>query len=575
MNLTGSSIENSLANKEGGSVKPLVLLVAGLTCVGFFTSHASMSLDPPNRLKVTQSIVDHGDIQVRLTADEEAHPEHMGVATTIGADGNRYLAYHGIGQSLLFVPPYYVVRHLLGIESPKLTRSLISLTLFPLTLGLTAWIFFLLLREFGFPDRRCFLASILVVLGTGLWELSRECQDDSHLAFLFVLTAYGLRRYQKTAALRFLALSSVSIGFAFITRSDTAPTVLCFLLFAFWLIYRGHRDAGQSQGHAVRIWPYLLVLGLTFPALVIEISHNLFRFSHPIMSYEVSSLMPYEMDRAELLILGLKGLLLSPGKSIFLYNPLVILAVPGLFYLWQRHRGWALYIFAGFTGCLLLHAAYPSFHGNICWGARYLCRYLPLLLLPAVVFAFADGPLSKIRLWLFGLVACASVVVQVASVSLHYNRDILELDMAYEETWSEKGWTMFEPEAHFLERRFGNIATSVSDMAHGRIAPWPTDPTYTITQAEQLQVPALNYLAFWPFHLTYYLPSTRPDLAVPLWASTLIFLGGVAVGLLLLLWGWRSCTHRMGSAKVVRQRPQDSEHVSAARISATSPAGPT
>jgi hypothetical protein len=100
---------------------------------------------------------------------------------------------------------------------------------------------------------------------------------------------------------------------------------------------------------------------------------------------------------------------------------------------------------------------------------------------------------------------------------------------------------MFEPEAHFIERRIKNIATSLSDMANDRIEPWPTKTNYAMTQEEHLKVPNSNYLAFWPFHLTYYLPAIKPQWALPLWASSLIFIAGFCWGGAILGWGWLSC----------------------------------
>ena len=89
------------------------------------------------------------------------------------------------------------------------------------------------------------------------------------------------------------------------------------------------------------------------------------RFGHPIASYHVEDIMPYEMSGWALLLRGLKGFLYSPGKGLFFYNPILLLAIPGIFVLWRSHRRWAIYILAGFIGCLFLHAIFPSFHGNI------------------------------------------------------------------------------------------------------------------------------------------------------------------------------------------------------------------
>ena len=64
-------------------------------------------------------------------------------------------------------PPYYFFRHVLHIESDKLIRSLIAVTLFPFILGLTAVFFFLLLRELNVSPARCYIGSVLLIFGCG------------------------------------------------------------------------------------------------------------------------------------------------------------------------------------------------------------------------------------------------------------------------------------------------------------------------------------------------------------------------------------------------------------------------
>jgi len=491
-----------------------------------------MSLDPAARLKITQSIVDHGDIQMRLTAEELEDPRFLPDGRIQGPDGKYYARFFGLGQTLVFVPSYYFSRHVLHIESDKLIRSLIAVTLFPLILGLTAVFFFLLLREFNVSPTKCYIGSILLIFGTGLWELSRECQDGSQLALLFTLAALGLRKYQKTALLRYLFLAAFAMGYGFITRSDTAPTILCFLVFTSWLITRHNRTVHGQASFWKKTFPFFLVAAAMLPFLFIEIAYNLKRFGHPISSYS-------REFSVEIFMIGFKGLLYSPGKSFFLYNPIMLLFIPGLFILWRRRRPWVVYIVAGFTGCFLLHAAVTNFHGNICWGPRYLLRYLPLLFIPVMYFGFYGTVLLRLRRTLFILLAICSVLVQIAAVSLHYNRENGEMAYAYG-GWSVQQWTMFEPEAHFLKHRIKNIRLCLYDMTHHKIPPWPKQPPHKLPAEEQLKVPVLHYLAFWPYHLTYYMPAVNPKLTLSLWQSTLLLLAGITIGLLLLRWGWKS-----------------------------------
>ena len=117
---------------------------------------------------------------------------------------------------------------------------------------------------------------------------------------------------------------------------------------------------------------------------------------------------------------------------------------------------------------------------------------------------------------------------------------------------------MFEPQAHFLEKRLANLGICLNEMIHDKILPWPTTPDHLLTSEQKLQAPTLRYLAFWPFHLTYYLPAVKPEWAVPLWGAWLILLLGISAGVFLWGIGWRSCREVEHPAKT-KQNPSSTD----------------
>ncbi|KPK74339.1 MAG: hypothetical protein AMJ79_14425 [Phycisphaerae bacterium SM23_30] len=504
-----------------------------------------MTLDPPARYLITKSMVDHGDMQMRLDEDDPVMMARYNVERFPGPDGNYYSAYFSFGQALIFIPHYIILHHLLGIRSDKIILAVISATLFPLTLALTAVAFFALMRQFRFSPKQSYLAAALLIFATGLWQVSKEGQEDSQLALFFTLIAYSLRRYQNTGSFKMLALSALLMGFCYWIRSDIAPTVLCYTIFAACLIYQNNRP--QIPSPAARPPTkihYLVVLIILFLFFLV---HAYVEYSHYGKlggSYDI----PFAWSN---LSLGLPGLLFSPGKGMFIYNPFFILALMGLIPLWRTSRAWVVFIMAAFSGCLLLHAMLSSFHGNWCWGPRYLCRHIPLLFIAAAFFGFrrpasaqahaapVGKGFSQTRRIVFNLVISLSLLVQIAAVSGNHSRELT--DMAYQRGgWSVHQWTMFEPEAHILKSRLINLRNGVKDMINGDIPPWPNSPKRLRTPEENINAPVLHYLAFWPFHLTYYLPALKPRYALPLWASTALLIAGLLCGCYLLYRGYPS-----------------------------------
>ncbi len=75
---------------------------------------------------------------------------------------------------------------------------------------------------------------------------------------------------------------------------------------------------------------------------------------------------------------GLFGYLFSPGKSIFIFAPLVLLAIFGWRNLWRKNRGLATLAWLTPVIYILFFATYTQWEGGYCYGPRYLLPALTL-----------------------------------------------------------------------------------------------------------------------------------------------------------------------------------------------------
>jgi hypothetical protein len=104
-------------------------------------------------------------------------------------------------------------------------------------------------------------------------------------------------------------------------------------------------------------------------------------------------------------LVGLYGLLLSPGRGVLWYAPLIAVAIVSArrFYSERPVTGRAFMILA--AAWLAVHSAIRGWEGGWGWGPRYLLPVLPFLLVPlAVAWRSFKGKLVCLGLFVVGVV---------------------------------------------------------------------------------------------------------------------------------------------------------------------------
>jgi hypothetical protein len=183
----------------------------------------------------------------------------------------------------------------------------------------------------------------------------------------------------------------------------------------------------HSRGHLVATWrswlPRLaLPIGLM---LAFTIYYDYLRYAHP---FQTGYSGVY--DRAGFstpLVHGVGILLWSPGKSFFVYSPILIAAVPGVIWLARRRSPLAVVIVAMFVLRVVFYARWYTPVGGDSWGPRFLLPLCAVLAIPlGETFEHIHALRDRTRaaaIWVVGGLAAASAVVQLSSVLVSY-RDI-------------------------------------------------------------------------------------------------------------------------------------------------------
>jgi len=128
-------------------------------------------------------------------------------------------------------------------------------------------------------------------------------------------------------------------------------------------------------------------------------------------------------------LVGLYGMFFSPGKSVFLYCPPLIVAAIGSLRFTKRFRYIVLAMVLTILPSLYLHAQMISWAGDYAWGPRYMTFALAVLLLPAG-FLFQDllDKASSLRRWLgiafFSAVFISGVLVTYLGNAIYWDHFI-------------------------------------------------------------------------------------------------------------------------------------------------------
>jgi hypothetical protein len=120
------------------------------------------------------------------------------------------------------------------------------------------------------------------------------------------------------------------------------------------------------------------------------------------------------------LLTGLYGFLLSPGKSVFLFAPPILLAVAGIRKLARLDKGLAVVVGALPMVYLFFYATFTQWEGGFCAGPRYLVPAISVLCLGLGPVLENSG--TRIRRLAIGL-SIAGFAVQAINLATSFFED--------------------------------------------------------------------------------------------------------------------------------------------------------
>lgn len=137
----------------------------------------------------------------------------------------------------------------------------------------------------------------------------------------------------------------------------------------------------------------------------------------------------------ENILVGAWGMFLSPGKSVFLYSPPLLLGLGALPTLWRRHRAACLAVLAAAGPVVLIYARY-KLNGDYAWGPRFIVFVVPALALGFAVLmqSWQEQRARWHRRGLLAAAVAAGLCVQLLGNAFYWDHYI-RISMEASQDW--------------------------------------------------------------------------------------------------------------------------------------------
>ncbi len=333
-----------------------------------------------------------------LTGGDPAHPPYF-LRHVLG----HWVSDYPVGAALLALPFYLPA--VLGGADPQ-GRILIDLEKLAAAsmVALSAALLFAILRREH--DRGvAWWVTLLYAVGTSSLSISSQALWQHGPGQLALAAAcYCLARARSLPA--WAAWAGLPLAFAVVVRPTNVFLAAALGGYAF-IRYREER------------WR---LLAAAAPPMLFSLWYNGWYFGDPLRTQ-----FPILRIWSTPLMEGLVGLLVSPGRGLLVYSPVLVLAFLGLGLAWRKEGLPLLRVLSvGTTATLLLYGKYDTWWGGWTFGPRLLADLNPALalLLAPVLEEFRGRRVFRIIVLTLALWSAAAHAIGVTQRAPYWNADI-------------------------------------------------------------------------------------------------------------------------------------------------------
>jgi hypothetical protein len=414
----------------------LLALVAGLAA--FVVQSGELgSADTMHRLQTTHSW---------WTQQPEVFPDEFPEFGIHGV-GGRLHSWYGMGHSLLMFPADLVGS---GLEQlpvfeeyegtdPAVRSIVVSYSTNILVTVLTALICLRFLQQLGFATRQAVAGVLTLLFCTTHLHYTQNMVENNYI-MLLTLTGLSFQyEWLRTGNRRALFLGSSAFGLNLLTRLTAGLDLLAgglFLLLVLWF------EHAHGKGFWQRLVTYVKIASPVYLVFVlVDRLYQHYRFGSYTNTYFSVFAQEYKRLNPNLPVnypwetpfhVGFLGPLFQPEKSIFLFDPLLLLTILIGVLTWRILRAdvkaYLITAFVLLFAYISFYARYTAWSGDFAWGDRFVSTAVELAAFISVPLLLRYRTQFGRAVWVFGVSLIAvSTIIQSASLMFWLPLEIYQM----------------------------------------------------------------------------------------------------------------------------------------------------
>jgi hypothetical protein len=413
--------------------------------------------------------------------------------------GGRLYSWYGIGQSLIMLPADLLGTWIAQIsifsgysDDPSVRGIVVSYITSILVSILSALVAFRLLRQLHFATNEAVAGVLALMFCTTHLHYTQNMMENNYIMLLTLIGFSYQYKWLRTNSRRALLIGSSALGLNLLTRLTTGLDLIAVGVFLLLVVcFEGIRRR-ELWRRVVDYGKVAAPVYLFF--LLVDRAYQFYRFGSFTNTYvslfaqeyrQRDPTLPANFPWSTPFHVGFLGPLLQPEKSIFLFDPLLILAIIVLILLWRRLtpevRSYGLTSLLLLFGYILFYARYAYWSGDFAWGDRYVSTAAEMATLVAVPLLMRYREQLGKAIWTAGcMLIIVSLVIQLASLAFWLPLEIYQME------------TLGHP-TFVIALRFKNIVA----FALGKMDAWGlNNDTMSEDKWDYVHITTWNFLPF-------------------------------------------------------------------------------